>query len=278
MGAGEPFMDPKYTINLLSLIKNHSDLDFIIYTNGTTITKELVDAAKDSNNLLLLVSIEGFKDSHDLRRGHGSFDKIMGGFDLLNNSGIAYGYSAVVHHDNYKEVTSLEFINYMAKKGNLFGVYNQFFPIYHPECLDFTKDSSQKTDYLQRLATIKTISPIYIFDLQVTESNRYGCMSKKGSSCFVDAINGKVSPCFLFPFSSEDSNIYEKRSPERLKEILSNKFFTNYRIPYRNRVHCSKNTRFELEYLISNPNLSYDDRLKINKLLEVPKWQERSYL
>ncbi len=269
MGAGEPFLDVKYSRELLNCIKRCDSIYFFVYTNGTTMTEELVERADELDNLFFLVSVDGLRDNHEERRGTGTYQKIMEAFQLLRKSSVPFGYSAVVDSDNYHEVTSPAFIQTIADAGALIGVYNQACSIFNSGNKTFTRDSKEKREYLNLIDHVSKTSPIYITDLFTLEEKRYGCRAKKGTSCFIDAVSGKVSPCFLFPFSSDNSNIYERRSDSRLEDILRGEFFTCYRQDQCKRHLCIRDVDAELDYLLSNAFLCQEDRATVKHLKEV---------
>jgi MoaA/NifB/PqqE/SkfB family radical SAM enzyme len=271
MGAGEPFLEPVYAGKLLECMKRHGSIYFFVYTNGTTVTRELAGKAGGLDNLFMLVSTEGLKESHDSRRGAGTHESVMNACRLLREHGIPFGYSAVVHFGNYREVTSIEFIDGMAEAGALIGCYNQSCGIFQPGRGDFTRESRERNEYYHLIKNVNERSPIHVVDLFNLEEERYGCRAKKGTSCFVDAVSGKVSPCFLFPFASDDSNIYDRRGESRLEEILRGDFYNYYRTGCSLRRLCIRDVGAELDHFYRNPWLGVDDRERIESLMEVVK-------
>ena len=269
IGAGEPFLEPAYGAALLRCMKRHRALDFFAYTNGTTMTEELARAAGELDNLLMLVSVEGLAESHDQSRGTGTFARAMNAFRLLRDYGVPCGFSAVVNADNYREVTSLPFIEAMAEAGALIGAYNQSCALSRSDTRNFTRESPERDEYLDRLKALGARSPIYVVDLFSFEEKRYGCRAKKGTSCFIDANSGKVAPCFLFPFASHDSNVYDRRHDSRLGEILSSEFFNRYRKGPGERHLCVRDVKGELHQFLENPALAARDRETIRSMLEV---------
>ena len=269
MGAGEPFLYQDYGMELLDCMKRHGDIYFFVYTNGTTVTEELIRKAVGLDNLFVLVSVEGFREGHDGRRGGGTHDKVLKTLRLLDEYRVPRGYSAVVHAGNYHEVTSRDFIESMACAGALIGCYNQSCSIFHPGTGNFTGESEARNEYYRIMDDAGDKAPIYILDLFNLEEKRYGCRAKKGTSCFIDAISGKVSPCFLFPYSSGDCNVYDRRCDSRLEDILNGGFFDHYREEPGTRRLCIRDVRGELGHLCNNPYLGEDDRLRVEALMEV---------
>ena len=88
--GGEPMVRKK---DLLALAKKHSDCGFMIFTNGTLVDQEFCDGMKECKNIILSMSIEGFDEATDARRGQGVFNKVMDTMDLLRKNGLPYGTS-----------------------------------------------------------------------------------------------------------------------------------------------------------------------------------------
>lgn len=85
------------------------------------------------SNLNVFISIEGFRDETDFRRGDGTYDKVISAMDLLKEYDIGFGFSACYHSGNYKTIASDEFLNFMQEKGAWFGLAVQL-PAYRDTC------------------------------------------------------------------------------------------------------------------------------------------------
>lgn len=57
----------------------------VICTNGLMIERKLESLLRISENLALLVSVDGFQEQHDAIRGKGTFDKVMKSVELICN-------------------------------------------------------------------------------------------------------------------------------------------------------------------------------------------------
>jgi MoaA/NifB/PqqE/SkfB family radical SAM enzyme len=265
IGAGEPFHDPAYGRRLLRLIGRYPGIDFSLFTNGTLVDEAAADCASEAPNVLVLVSIDGQRETHEKRRGPGTYGRALEAGRLLRAKKVPVGFSVTVGARNWEEVTQPSFAEAMAAEGFLFGLYNEFFSLRrHPSRLS----RQQQGNYLERFARMSAASPVYIMELRSLEETRYRCRAKKGTSCFIDAATGKVAPCFLFPYTGADCNLYASDPPRRLEAILSGPFFTAYRRGYESCGHCSRDYRGELGYVLGTPFLDPEDKKDIHKLME----------
>ena len=62
-------------------------------------------------NFFVSVSIEGFEQANDGRRGEGHFEKALAAMDFMHKNRIPFGVSICYTSRNYKVVTSDEFLD-----------------------------------------------------------------------------------------------------------------------------------------------------------------------
>ena len=74
MTGGEPMMRKK---DIIKLAEKHSDCAFMLFTNGTLVDQQFCDDMRRCKNIVLSMSIEGFEEATDFRRGKGVFQKVM---------------------------------------------------------------------------------------------------------------------------------------------------------------------------------------------------------
>ena len=114
--GGEPLVRKS---DLVKLCEKHSDCAFLAFTNGTLVDEAFCADLKRIGNLYLAISLEGFSEVNDLRRGTGVFAKVMHAMDLLKENGLVFGTSICYTSKNYKTVTSDEFIDMIVEKNNM---------------------------------------------------------------------------------------------------------------------------------------------------------------
>ena len=94
--GGEPFMWDY----LFEFLEKHNDSFFQIYTNGQHIDEEVAKKLAKLGNAVPCISLEGFKDATDARRGEGAWDRIMNAYDVLRKHGVIYGFSITATSKN----------------------------------------------------------------------------------------------------------------------------------------------------------------------------------
>ena len=106
IGKGEPFYNESCKSNLFKLIKKFWELNFFLFTNGTTLTENDIVKMKNLTNLFTLVSIEGLEEMNDIRRGAGVYQKVIDTFEKMQSHNLLYGYTTMVWKNNYRHVLS----------------------------------------------------------------------------------------------------------------------------------------------------------------------------
>ncbi len=119
--GGEPLANwevVKYGLEYLDKCKKSGklkyDIDKVIISNGTLITKEIAKTLK-KHNVLVSLSMDGIKEVHDYNRidynNEGSFDKTMRGFNLLREVGLEPAVSCVMSPFAIKHIDkTIEFL------------------------------------------------------------------------------------------------------------------------------------------------------------------------
>ncbi len=238
IGKGEPLYDHLCMKKIIRLMKTHWNLNFILFTNGTTLEDKGIAELGRLDNLFTFVSIDGLEKMNDSRRGKGTYDKIMKTFQNMGSHGLFYGFSATVYRENYRQILSLEFLNKMTEMGCKAGMYLLFLPVPPGSNGQMALNHHEFLEYSAIFGTIRKQISIPILDPESFEQE-HGCRAKRGSLIYIDATTGKVMPCVKSPYSPEECNIYFTPHKNRLLEILKTEFFVKYRNSYSPCSQCS---------------------------------------
>lgn len=212
--GGEPFIRP----DLFDIYRKHNDCVFQIYTNGTMITDEVVKNLVECGNVGPAISIEGWKEQTDARRGPGTFDRIMQVMDRLREARALFGFSGTVTRLNADVISSEEFVDMMVEKGCLWGWYFIYIPIGRDPDISLMPTPEQRQQHRERVWHLRRTKPIFLADFWNDGSLTGGCMS--GGRLYAHINNkGDVEPCVFCHFSTD--NIKDKS----LSECLNSPFF-----------------------------------------------------
>jgi MoaA/NifB/PqqE/SkfB family radical SAM enzyme len=72
--GGEPLMRKK---DIITLCAKHPDCIFLAFTNGTLIDDAFADDMLRVKNFIPAISVEGFEEATDSRRGEGTYAKVV---------------------------------------------------------------------------------------------------------------------------------------------------------------------------------------------------------
>ena len=112
--GGEPLMRKK---DIIKLCEVHDDCMFLAFTNGTLIDEAFADEMLRVKNFVPAISIEGFEEETDGRRGKGTYLKVVRAKEILKKKKLLFGASGCYTSKNTDVIGSEEFFDYMIDLG-----------------------------------------------------------------------------------------------------------------------------------------------------------------
>lgn len=214
--GGEPFIRK----DLFDIYKKHSDAYFHIYTNGTLIDEKIAQKLVKVGNAMPAISIEGFEEETDRKRGKGTFRKVIRAMDILRENGLPFGYSVCVTRKNVRVVTSNEFVDLMIKKGALIGWYFLYMPVCGDKDIELMPTAEQRNYLRLRRNHIRATKPIFIIDFWNDAPYVGGCIAGKYYAHITNS--GDVEPCIFTHFAQiniKNTSLKEAMKCQFFKEI-----------------------------------------------------------
>ena len=230
ISGGEPLAYKSNGKTIFDLAAEHNDTFFLMYTNGTLINEKIAEKFAEVGNITPAISVEGFEDETDKRRGKGVFKKIMKAFENLRKYGVPFGISITATRFNADLILSEEFIDfYFYKQGALYGWIFQYMPIGRSYTLDLMVTPQQRLQmYFKTWKYIKE-KGLFLADFWNCGAVSSGCISagRAGGYLYID-WNGNVMPCVFNPYKVDNIiEVYEKGG--NLNTILFSSFFKSIR-------------------------------------------------
>ncbi|NLM21222.1 MAG: radical SAM protein [Peptococcaceae bacterium] len=219
--GGEPLLRKK---DIIELAQKHSDCVFLAFTNGTLIDEEFCRQMEEVGNLILAISVEGFEQETDMRRGVGTYQKVMQAMDLLRKHGLGFGFSTCYHRRNTEVVASDEYIDLMIEKGCMFGWYFTYMPLGKDAVLDLLVTPEQREYMYHRIRKIRSTRPIFLIDFWNDGEYINGCVAGGRYYLHINAA-GDVEPCAFIHYSNY--NIKNMSLIEALKSPLFKQYAEN---------------------------------------------------
>jgi len=217
--GGEPLMRKE---DILKLCRKHNKLPFALFTNGTLIDDAFAEEMARLGNMNVFISIEGFRDATDFRRGKGTFDKVIAAMDILKKHDIGFGFSVCYNSRNWKEICSDEFLDFTREKGAWIGWMFNYIPLGKGADTELCTTAEQRAFVKQKVDSYMKRHKFTIIDFANNGHMAFGCAGAGHGFAHINA-NGDMEPCAFFHYS--DVNINEMS----LREALASPFFRHYR-------------------------------------------------
>lgn len=215
--GGEPLVRKA---DIIKLCEKHNDCAFHAFTNGTLVDDAFCEEMDRVGNLSLSISLEGYEEVNDGRRGSGVFDKVMKAMDILKAHGQIFGTSICYTRTNCETVTSDEFLDMIIEKGCRYAWYFHYMPVGNDAAVDLLPTKEQREYMYHRVREIRAMKggkPIFAFDFQNDGEYVGGCIAGGRNYCHINP-NGDVEPCVFIHYSG--ANIREVSLLEALQQPL----------------------------------------------------------
>lgn len=232
ISGGEPLAYKSEGKDLLDVAEKHPDVLFMFYTNGTLIDEKTAKRMASLGNVTPAISVEGWRERTDERRGVGVFDKVLQAMENLRKAGVFFGISLTATKYNAEEIFSDKFLDYFIEEQGAFYVWAfHYMPIGRSFTLELMPTPEQRLWMWKRSWEIIRKRKIFLADFWNHATLSGGCIAggraHGGGYLYID-WNGSVTPCVFVPYSPVNVNtIYAKGGS--LNDIWENKFFADIR-------------------------------------------------
>jgi MoaA/NifB/PqqE/SkfB family radical SAM enzyme len=212
LAGGEPLIRQ----DILGITRAHPEIIFFMFTNGLLITDEMAAQIKDQKNLVPLVSLEGYGQDTDGRRGEGVFEQLQTVIQKLKRQSVFFGTSITVTRQNYPTVTSPQFVRNVSAMGGKLLLFAEYTPV-QPGTEEWVITDQQRTALAAKIEIFRKQYSALFVNVPGDEKDFGGCLSAGRGFVHVSA-EGDLEPCPFAPYS--DVNL--TRTP--LKEALQSTF------------------------------------------------------
>lgn len=217
--GGEPLVRKK---DLIRLCEKHNDCIFLSFTNATLIDEDFVKEMLRVGNFVPAISVEGFEAETDMRRGQGTYKKVVDAMALLKEKKLPFGFSTCYHKENAEIIGSEEYFDDMIEKGCKFGWLFTYMPVGSSAVPELMATAKQREYLYHQIRKFRYTKPIFTMDFWNDGEYVNGCIAGGRRYLHINA-NGDIDPCAFIHYS--DSNIKEKT----LLEALQSPLFMEYR-------------------------------------------------
>ncbi|MEO0131026.1 MAG: radical SAM protein, partial [candidate division WOR-3 bacterium] len=181
-------------------------------------------------NVTPAISVEGFKETTDKRRGEGAFEKILGVMERLKRNKVLFGISLTATRYNCEEILSDEFIDFFFfKMGAAYGWLFHYMPIGRDADPGLMPSPNQRVWMWQRSWEIVKKKKVMLADFWNHGTTSHGCIAggREGGYFHIN-WHGDCAPCVFFPYAvSNIIDIYNQGGT--INEVLFTPFFKRIR-------------------------------------------------
>lgn len=193
-----------------------------VVINGTLIDDAFADEMLRVKNLVPAISIEGFEEATDFRRGEGTYRKVIEAMTRLKERKLLFGISCCYTNKNVEVIGSEEYFDSMIDMGAKFVWFFTYMPIGAAAVPELIATAEQRKFMYEQIHKFRKAKPLFTIDFWNDGDAVGGCIAGGRSYCHINA-NGDMEPCAFIHYS--DSNIKEKT----LLECYQSPLFMAYR-------------------------------------------------
>ena len=219
--GGEPLVRKD---DLIRLCDAHPDCAFTAFTNGTLIDEAFADELLRVKNFIPAISVEGFEDDTDFRRGAGTFAKVERAMAILKERRLPFGISCCYTSKNVEMIGSEEYFDQMIDWGAKFCWFFTYMPVGNAAVPELMVSAEQRAWMYQQVRAFRDTKPIFTLDFWNDGEYSEGCLAGGRRYLHINA-NGDMEPCAFIHYS--DSSIYEKTILEALQSPLFKGYYHN---------------------------------------------------
>jgi len=212
--GGEPLVRKA---DIIRLCEVHPDCQFAAFTNGTLIDEAFANEMLRVKNFIPAISVEGFENDTDFRRGAGTFKKVEAAMALLKSKRLPFGISCCYTSKNAEMIGSEEYFDQMIEWGAKFCWFFTYMPVGREAVPELMATAEQREFMYNQVRKFRETKPLFTMDFWNDGEYAGGCIAGGRRYLHINA-NGDMEPCAFIHYS--DSSIYEKTILEALQSPL----------------------------------------------------------
>ena len=212
--GGEPLVRKA---DILKLCEAHPDCEFLCFTNGTLIDEAFCREMLRVKNFVPAISLEGFEEANDGRRGKGDYAKVMAAMKLLRENRLPFGVSTCYTSANCADVSSEAYFDDIIEAGAFFVWFFHYMPVGSGAVPALLPSPEQRTEMYRRIRAFRQSKPIFSIDFQNDAEYVGGCIAGGRRYLHINA-RGDVEPCVFIHYSNV--NIHQSTLLDALKSPL----------------------------------------------------------
>ena len=159
--GGEPLVRKK---DLITLCERHPDCVFLSFTNATLIDEAFADEMLRVKNFVPAISVEGFEQATDSRRGQGTFQAVRRAMEILKRKKLPFGVSCCYTRANTDVIGSEEYFDQMVEWGVKFAWFFTYMPVGTDAVPELMVTAEQRAFMYHQIRKFRETKPIFTLD------------------------------------------------------------------------------------------------------------------
>ena len=217
--GGEPLVRKD---DIIRLCEKHSDCMFLAFTNATLIDDAFADEMLRVKNFIPAISVEGFEEDTDARRGKGTYQAVVRAMEILKRRKLPFGASCCYTRNNTQTIGSEKFFDDLIDKGAKFAWFFTYMPVGNDASPELMATADQREFMYRQIREFRNTKSLFTMDFWNDGEYVDGCIAGGRRYLHINAA-GDIEPCAFIHYA--DSNIHEKT----LLEALRSPLFMQYR-------------------------------------------------
>lgn len=199
-------------------------LCILAFTNGTLIDEEFADEMLRVKNFVPAISVEGFEEATDFRRGKGTYQQVIRAMKILRENKLPFGISCCYTSKNVDVIGSEEYFDDMINRGAKFAWFFTYMPVGKNAVPELMATAEQRKYMYYKIREFRKTKPIFTMDFWNDGEYVKGCIAGARNYLHINA-NGDIEPCAFIHYS--DSSVYKKTLLEAYKSPLFMQYHDN---------------------------------------------------
>ncbi|QGJ71237.1 Pyrroloquinoline quinone biosynthesis protein PqqE [Planctomycetales bacterium 10988] len=214
--GGEPFLHK----DLLSILEQHPDCYFQVFTNGHYITDEVAARLRNMGNVTPLISVEGSEIVSDERRGRPRvLSKTMQGIENALKHKLFTGVCTSLCQSNIDDLLNEAWVDRLIEMGVMYCWFHNFRPVGPDASPELALTPEQQRRSREFVVNMRAKKPIIIVDAYYDGEGQALCPAVTGISHHIGPW-GNIEPCPVIQFAKE--SIYDEG---HIKDIFAKSEF-----------------------------------------------------
>ena len=193
--GGEPLVRKK---DIIKLCEMHPDCEFLAFTNATLIDEAFADEMLRVKNFIPAISVEGFEEATDFRRGRGTFAAVVRAMEILKRKKLPFGISCCYTSKNVDIIGSEAYYDQMIAWGAKFCWFFTYMPVGVDAVPELMATAEQREFMYRRVRELRRTKPLFTLDFWNDGEYVEGCIA--GTICTsTPAATLSRAPSFTTP-------------------------------------------------------------------------------